>query len=206
LASDVIYLHELGFAISFNPAHGISWTDEDAILYERQLDNLAEYYLQQDGKIAPASMFTPNFANLHGAQTSPPKFCGTGTHMVTYDVDGSAYPCHMFAPIVMGQNRSDEIKRIDFTAPENLVDPKCVACPLFPMCPTCYGFNYKYRNHVAIRDLDYCKMYKRQVGAACRFQIDRLARKGIASTRNGMMEAKCLVHAYDVLRELMSAR
>ena len=33
------------------------------------------------------------------------KYCGTGTHMGIYDVDGALYPCHLFTPLVLSRAR-----------------------------------------------------------------------------------------------------
>ncbi|TWH48792.1 radical SAM protein with 4Fe4S-binding SPASM domain [Sporomusa sp. KB1] len=199
LAEDVIYLQELGFEASFNPAVGIDWTEQDADIYEQQLDLLAKYYMDQDGSVTPAHAFTLDFAPLLPENYKPHKYCGTGTNMVTYDVDSNAYPCHMFTPIVLGENRSEDIKRFDFYAPEGLIDDMCRECPLIMMCPTCYGLNYKFRNDIALRDPATCRMFKRQILVAHRYQLDLLTRNGIPTSSEDLSKAKVLINANDIL-------
>jgi radical SAM protein with 4Fe4S-binding SPASM domain len=201
LASDVIYLHKSGFGVSFNPANGVLWNDEDAKIFEIQLDILADYYLNHP-KVLPATAFSQNFTVLLDNTRAPiKKYCGTGTYMVTYDVDGTPYPCHMFTPIVLGENRTEDLKRFDFFS-ENLVDSRCELCPFLRICPTCYGFNYKFRNNIILRDMGCCRMFKSQIAATCRFQLNRLAQKGLPSYREDLLETKALLYINDLLHEL----
>ena len=204
LASDVLYLHKAGFLVHFNPANGIDWNEEDASVYAVQMDILAGFYLEHP-EIEPAGAFTPALTALLERNPPPRKYCGTGNYMVTYDVDGTPYPCHLFTPIVMGDNRSEDLKRFDFSGSEDIVDPECEQCPVLRLCPTCYGFNYKYRGHIALRDKGYCKMFKLQLGAASRFQLDRLMKKGGPHSRDEMLEAKSLVYVGDIFQSSAAA-
>jgi radical SAM protein with 4Fe4S-binding SPASM domain len=200
LAADVLYLQQTGFLVHFNPAYGIVWSDDDATIYESQLNCLAEHYLEQNGKLVPVERLLLDFSSLLHTGI-PAKFCGVGTHMITYDVDGTAYPCHMFSPIVIGHNCSADLKSLNFHAQESLIDPECVACPLIHICPTCYGFNYKDRGNIALRDHDHCRMFKRQAKAACRYQIERMFKKGTLASREEIARAKTLLYAHDTIQK-----
>lgn len=200
LANDVVLLHQIGFTISFNPANGIYWNEDDADIYENQLNLLADYYIEHPD-IEPALAFMLPFSPLLQNNAEPQKYCGTGNYMVTYDVDGTAYPCHMFTPIVTGDNRSEDLKRFDFFGKNDLVDPRCADCAFLQMCPTCYGMNYKYRSHIALRDINYCKMFKRQIKAVCRYKINSMAIKGVPTSRKSMLEAKALLFTNDVFQD-----
>ena len=202
LAKDVIYLQNLGLELMFYPAVGIDWTEKDADEYEKQLRLLSEYYLDNVGTYKPTSSFTLDFKMLLEKNEIIPKFCGTGTYMVTYDVDGTAYPCHMFTPIVLGENRSDDLKKYDFDIEEILIDPDCKDCLLINICPTCYGFNYKFRNDIALRDTSTCRMFKRQVLVAHEFQVKQLIKSDIDNSLEKITQAKALVCASDLLQKL----
>ena len=201
LAHDVLYLQNLGLVVNFYPAVGIDWTDADADLYEQQLRILAEHYLKQKMP-QMVSLFALDFDVLLEKTKHIQKFCGTGTYMVTYDVDGTAYPCHMFTPVVLGENCSEDLKKYNFYTEDDLVDQNCKACPLLRICPTCYGFNYKYRKAIAARDSGTCKMFKRQVLAAHYFQVELLMKEGLPDEAEGLRQAKILVNAADLMQSM----
>lgn len=205
LATDVIFLQNLGFSVHFNPAYGIVWTNDDALIYESQLNCLADHYLQKNDNVATVNNLNLDFSSLL-CKGPPAKFCGSGTHMITYDVDGNTYPCHMFSPIVLGHDCTVHLKRFDFHASDSLIDPKCATCPLIYICPTCYGFNFKDRGNIALRDHDYCGMFKRQAKAACRYQLNLLLKKGKPESKEELTQAKMLLHAHDTIKDIIGVQ
>ena len=97
--------------------------------------------------------------------------------MAKYDIDGKKYGCHMFTPIVLGKIPllSDAV---EWDSPESTADDYCKNCVLRNFCPTCPGFNYKYRGHIAIRDKRWCPVILAEAITACEFQVELIAANG----------------------------
>lgn len=176
LAEGIIYLLEKGHVIAPNLAQGEDWKDGDEIIYKRELEKLADWHLAHPD-VEPMNIFNqPFFALLEPHCSRPPKKnCGTGTTMTTYDVDGTAYPCHLFVPITHGRkNALEAIGKIDFYDDESLIDESCRECGMLRVCKTCYGFDFKDRNSVKKRDKRACKMKLAEAQVISDFQINWL--------------------------------
>lgn len=104
LADGLISLLEAGHVIAPNLAQGEDWQDGDELIYKQELEKLADWHLVHPD-VEPMNFFSqPFFALLEPhCSGTPVKNCGTGTTMATYDVDGVAYPCHLFVPITHGK-------------------------------------------------------------------------------------------------------
>ena len=85
--------------------------------------------------------------------------------MATYDIDGKKYGCHMFTPIVLG-HKALLSGGVDWEALESVADEYCKNCVLRSFCPTCTGFNYKSRGHIAVRDKSWCPIVLAEAIAA----------------------------------------
>lgn len=171
LAAGVIYLHSLGFEINNNFAYGIDWTDTENLgILQTELEKLIEFYLSHP-EIEPCSLLDMKIEyQSHLAK----KWCGVGTHMVVFDVDGEDYPCHAFLPMSIGSEKASLAKNIDFTVNGNLVIDKCQGCLLHSICPTCYGSNYSKYGNVALRDDDLCKLTKIRALACSKLQAKKI--------------------------------
>ena len=42
----------------------------------------------------------------------------------------------------------------------NTMDPRCADCPIYNVCPTCYGHNYAATGDISKRDADLCRFTK----------------------------------------------
>ena len=174
LYDGVVFIHKKGFRVSCNLAFGIDWSNPQNLLYlEKELNKLIEYYLNNPN-IEPCSILGINFDQLgyqNDSQTIR-KWCGTGTHMHTYDVDGKCYPCQFFMPISAGKERARELGTISFDEqiPIQKLDKKCQACAIANACPTCYGSNYVSNNNIYIKDDNYCKLTKLTLRARSYFR------------------------------------
>lgn len=176
LAKGIIYLHKKGVPVSANCGYGMPWNNETFKIFQRELIKLAKYYLQHP-EVTPISIFDKKFFSL-GKEREHRKFCGTGTAMATYDVDGTLYPCHLFTPIVLGKNEAAEMqKRYDFNAESVYFDERCNGCCLENVCPTCYGFNYKMTGSISKRDPVMCELYRIQFDVAAWFHTELLKLK-----------------------------
>jgi len=195
LAEGIIYLQERGFKVGASLGQGMPWNDGSIAEFGRQLRQLAEYYLEHE-QVPPVSLLDLPIRHLRFSPgLAPRKYCGTGTHMATYDVDGKAYPCHLFTPLVLGPARSGELPAIDFREDTSVADPRCHDCILQRLCPTCYGFNYKLAGHVALRDQILCRLFKVQASANCWFQTQKLRHKrrvGVLSAEDARTAKACL--------------
>lgn len=176
LSRDLISLLERGHVVSPNLAVGEEWQPGDEAIYKRELEKLAQWHLDHPD-VEPMRLFMQHYIALLEPYclTTPQKNCGTGTTMTTYDVDGTAYPCHMFVPITHGrETAAEELARIDFRDDAAFQDPTCADCPLLRICKTCYGFNYKDRGSVNRRDKRVCRMMLCEAQVVSAFQIHYL--------------------------------
>lgn len=176
LAEGIIYLLEKGYIVAPNLAQGEDWQQGDEIIYKKELEKLADWYLAHP-EISPVGLFNqPFFALLEPHCLCPPqKNCGTGTTMVAYDVDGKSYPCHLFVPITHGRdNVIEEIAKIDFYDDASLIDDSCKKCGMLRICKTCYGFDFKDRGSVKKRDKRACRMKLVEAQIVSDFQINWL--------------------------------
>ena len=198
LANGVLSLQRAGGSLDAAVAQGVDWSDDDAAIYREQLGILAREYLN-DNRLSPINLLSGGLFGIAREQQFQKKYCGTGTSMKTYDVDGNAYPCHMFSPIVCGETRALNYERsgIDDHCP--ITDPMCKGCNLLMWCPTCYGINYHYRGDLATRDHRLCSMIKAQAIASCEFQIAFYQKHYDAISDADMAQIKGAIHSYRVL-------
>ncbi len=164
-----------GDHIESSMAQGVDWNVDDAILFYEQLQKLSAFYLEHP-EYPPSNLLTRPLSSIGDRTEHQVKFCGSGTYMATYDVDGTLYGCHMFTPLVLG-NRA--LKHADFTGWNNdqaVTDPACRGCGMMNWCSTCIGFNLKDRGAVHLRDHRWCAINAAQAMAACQFQIEYFSR------------------------------
>lgn len=164
-----------GDNVESSMAQGVDWDVDDAILFHEQLQKLSAFYLEHP-EYKPSNLLTRPLSGIGNKTEHQIKFCGSGTYMATYDVDGTLYGCHMFTPLVLG-NRA--LKHADFTGWDNdqaVTDPACRRCGMMNWCPTCIGFNLKDRGAVHLHDHRWCAINAAQAMAACQFQIEYFSR------------------------------
>lgn len=201
LAEGVLDIQEKGYKVEAALAEGIDWTIDDTIIYREQLCILKDAYLKNTA-LTPFNRLS-RFVNVFDAPATEKiqeKWCGTGKHMATYDIDGQKYGCHMFTPVVLG-DRALLSDAVVWDAPESTADDYCKNCVLRGFCPTCPGFNYKYRGHIAIRDKQWCPMVLAEALTACEFQIERIAIMDKLNEQDAQ-HGKAALEAYKVLRNL----
>ena len=121
--------------------------------------------------------------------------------MATYDIDGQKYGCHMFTPLVLGKDKALLADAVEWDSSESTDDDYCKNCVLRRFCPTCAGFNYKYRGHLAIRDKRWCPMVLAEALTACEFQVERIAGMDKLNEQDAV-HGKEALNAYEVLKHL----
>lgn len=178
LADGVIFLHEKGFQVSCNLAYGIDWSDKShRTILENELYKLMRFYFDHPN-IIPCSMLNDSLVNVVNAfnQKKLIRYCGAGIGTEAYHSDGEKYPCTLFLPISIGQERSKASQAIKFyndEIPIECVEEKCRSCVIQSVCPTCYGANYAATGDIYKHDDNYCELTKIIVKARSYFQAKR---------------------------------
>lgn len=202
LAEGVLYVQRKGYRLNASLAQGVDWTQNDAKLYREQLCILKEEYLKNTS-LLPLNRLTKyvDVFNLDPSERKQIQVCGSGLNMVTYDIDGKRYGCHMFTPIVLGNEKAIGVDDVEWDKPGLMADSYCESCILRRYCPTCPGFNYKYRGNFADRDKRWCPMVLAEAVTACEFQIERIAMIESLSAEDAE-HAQTAITAYKVLNEI----
>ena len=198
-ADGIIFLHKKKIPVSANCGYGMPWTTETYNIYREELLRLAKFYLAHP-KIKPISIFESKFAYV-GKMQNHQKFCGTGTAMITYDVDGTIYPCHLFTPIVLGNTEAANLqKKYNFCSETTYFDKRCEGCCLEHICPTCYGFNYKTTGDISRRDPTMCELVKVQTEVSAWYHLELLKIKSKRKkkiSKNDLQTASGIVYYFE---------
>ncbi len=164
LAESVKFLTLFGFDVACNLAYMVDWLSEkNRDVLAEQLNKLIEWYVENP-QIKKCSMLDYKLETL--AYPMPPdgkikKYCGTGTAMVCYDLDGKAYPCQLFTPISAGQKAMPtEQANISDDCEIDRFDADCKECYYLRICPFCLGSNYLCTGDFYKPDKARCKLYK----------------------------------------------
>ena len=176
IAEGVIYAHEQGFHVSANLAYGVDWRKCSVKNYERELDKLVEYYISHPS-IPPCSLFDGNKLTAILTPEIQSRHCGAGKTFTAYDTNGNRLPCHVFADNTLKAERWAEIANQDFSDDNLYKDPDCGECPIYNICPTCFGMNFIERNHVRCRDKSMCEFIKAEKTATCRLFKHKITSK-----------------------------
>ncbi|MEA1972261.1 MAG: hypothetical protein U9N34_03075, partial [Candidatus Cloacimonadota bacterium] len=177
---------------------GINWSIEDANIFRKQLALLSQEYLK-DTFLKPINLLGRMLFGIKKDLSYQEKYCGTGTSMIAYDIDGRTYPCHMFSPVVLGCERALELKFSGIKSSRYFNDTFCDNCNLKHWCPTCYGFNYRFRNDLFVRDHHWCKMIRIQAIASCEFQLAYYDKHIDELSSQDMTQLKAALKAYHQL-------
>ncbi len=202
LAKCITSLQYKGAKVEAALAQGINWTIEDAKIFEQQLRILKEIYLENEN-IHPINLLSrPLFGISKDTSKKQKKFCGTGTSIIAYDVDGKSYPCHMFTPLVLGPQKSLEFNKAKIKDDDDFSDPFCNNCIFKNWCPTCYGFNYYSRGKIYLRDHSWCKMIKAQAVVSCEFQISYYNKHIHSISKKDISQLKAAINAYKTINNI----
>lgn len=164
LAESIKYIHSLGFLVECNLAYMIDWTSSAIVpILVDQLNLLVDYYLEHPN--APkCKMLNFQLELLSMPEENPSeyhKYCGAGTKMRCYDINGRAYPCQLFTPLSAG-NRSVKLGDIDIreSIPKSFLNSRCANCYYLRICPSCLGSNYLSTGNLYEPDEARCKLYR----------------------------------------------
>jgi len=159
LSEDIIHLHSLGFNISASFAHGVNWNIENLEnILSDEFRKLCDFYLKNPN-VEECTILNMDLIKIAKNEKNE-KWCGTGTNMVSYDINGETYPCHTFQQNTTVNSTPIKLKDFDFNVVENFSDNKCKDCIFEPSCPTCYGMNYVNNGNMFNRDKTMCNIVK----------------------------------------------
>ena len=201
LAEGVLDIQGKGYMVEAVLAQGVDWTIDDALMYREQLCTLKDAYLKNI-MLTPFNRLTRFVSTYDSSDTEKiqEKWCGTGKGMATYDIDGKKYGCHMFTPLVCG-GKALLADAVEWDSPESNADDYCKSCVLRGFCPTCPGFNYKYRGSLAERDKKWCPIVLAEAITACEFQVEHIAAIDKLDLQDAQ-HGQAALQAYKVLRHL----
>ena len=203
-AEGVISLYEKGYRIASSLAEGQTWQKEDIDIYKRELKIIGEYFLAHPDKQLehPFNFLFKEYLEPRIHDQIPQKNCGAGTTIAMYDTDGTLYPCHLFLPMVHGNNNVSEIiKDINWNNPLLLANEECQECPAIKICKTCYGYNYSQRGHISIRDKGMCQLRLVEAQVISEFQIRYFTIKREISNYE-LLILKAAVECYKQIKDL----
>lgn len=190
-----------GWEVEVALAQGEDWTREDALILTRELKKFSKAYFQ--GEIRSVfNVLQRDVFSIGDRKTKrvARKYCGTGTNMITYEIDGSTYGCHMFTPLVLGPKKALELKEYDFSSGEMQLDERCHNCVLAEFCSTCMGFNYRYRGSLEKKDMRFCIMNLAIAKCVCEFQAMLLSQKSTYYQEDAEY-AKAVISAFPILEK-----
>lgn len=174
MAESIVFLQEKGFVVTANLAYMIDWSNKGiSNILEEQLSKLIEYYLEHPN-VHRIKMLDFDIASLSYPKEKDDvfyKYCGAGTGLVCYDVDGKAYPCQLFSKFVAGDKAIplEEFKYGKKISKVSLCD-KCRDCYYQRICSSCMGSNYLSTNNCFIPDENRCILYKKMFKACAKLK------------------------------------
>lgn len=180
IKESVLHLYSLGIKeVNINPVFENVWKEDDDILFENQLIQLADAIIDQDLFYSYSCSF---YSELIGKPMDPvhdnQNWCGAGI-MLSVDAAGLFYPCTRFAkyslrtkrPYIIGDIHKgiDKNKLRGFLALDRSTQSprECMECEVASGCAWCQGENYDAADTPTIyqRSTAICKMHKAQVRA-----------------------------------------
>ncbi len=174
-AEGVIYLHKLGARVNSSCASGDDWGEDEFEEYSRQLRLLHDFYCEH-WEITPDDAFDVYFANMTLPRVNYQR-CGANRSLFLYDVDGRRYPCHMFAPVVTGDDEAQQRAESLFQTSEKERDVVCNDCDVKNICSNCRGYNYSQTGSLNKYDERLCELFKRRCEAVASLKVARFQHK-----------------------------
>lgn len=165
--------------ISANVVFEDVWKDNDDVIFEEQLKELADYIL--DNQIFAkhyCSLFDDSIGQFYSDEDLKKTSCGTGK-MIAVGPDGNLYPCLRYKDYSLNDKPEWSLGNVDdgidmekvrpfMTAISKLQsDDECINCEVASGCSYCQGFNYDDAEIPTNfhRAKYICKMHKARVRA-----------------------------------------
>ena len=172
LTDGIKFLHSEGFGhILVDLAMGVKlgWSSTHLSLLQQQLISLSEFYRSNPGLLECSLLQLDIFNVTH--RYGHDKNCGCGESLVCVDTDGIEYACHLFSPIVCGEDKSKDSLDIDFSNHELFCDKVCGECSLRLICPRCHGMSYSQFGDLTRQDSFVCQSFRIIYLQNCRHEL-----------------------------------
>lgn len=180
IKESVLHLYKLGIKeVNINCVFEDVWKDNDDVLFEEQLTELADAIIDMDlYKQHTCSFFVEFIGKPMDAKRNNQNWCGAGK-MLAVDAAGNFYPCTRFAQYSLRDKSAWIIGNIYDGIDKNKLRPfllldrttqspqKCIECEVASGCAWCQGENYDAADTHTIyqRSTAICKMHKARVRA-----------------------------------------
>lgn len=205
LKDSIISLWDIGIKnVSANVVFEDVWEENDDILMEQQLKELADYILE-NGMWEEYSVrfFDPYIGNPLTEEEISRNFCGAGK-MLAIDCDGNFFPCQRFYDFSLNNKKGVIIGNADTGIIEDKLRPfqvlslkaqspmECIKCEVASGCAWCTGCNYDMSETDTVyqRAISICKMHKANVRANKYFWDKFESITGLPSERRRLKEER----------------
>ncbi len=176
LYEGVAHLHKIGFSpVADLAAAANYWDDEDFAIFERELKKLVEFYCDNE-QYEICRMLNYDLRRVFIGKDVPFQYCGAGKNMITYDVDGSWYPCMALAPVSQGE-KAEIFKNETFKTFRFSKDNLCKDCEYVRLCRNCYAANFNQTGSIEKQTALQCKLNRLTILASAKIQFSRLMHK-----------------------------
>lgn len=180
IKESVLHLYSLGIhEVNINCVFENVWKENDDLLFENQLINLADEIIER--KLYSdyfCSFFDDSIGYPFDIKVDNNNWCGAGM-MLSVDANGYFYPCTRFAQYSLRSKKARIIGNVDDGIDKNKLRPfltldrstqspsECLTCEVASGCAWCQGENYDAAdtNTIYQRSTAICKMHKAHVRA-----------------------------------------
>lgn len=176
LSEGVKHLDKLGFHSVVDLASNENyWSMDNIETIIQQLNSLVDYYTNNDNQQI-CRMVDYDLLRIFIDKDEPFQYCGAGKNMVTYDVDGSWYPCMALAPVSKGLD-SKKFEYENFETFKFNESNICRNCELLRLCRNCYAANYNQTHNVEMQTPIQCYINRLTLLASSRIQYNRIMKQ-----------------------------
>ncbi|NEU05819.1 radical SAM peptide maturase, CXXX-repeat target family [Clostridium senegalense] len=180
LKDSIISLWDLGIEeVSANVVFEDVWDEQDPVIFEEQLKELADYIIDNGlWDKYNVRFFDPSIGFPQNSDEHEGKFCGAGK-MVAIDNEGTFYPCTRFMSFTLNNKPGlkignlikgidkNKLKAFDHLTIKTISPKKCLECEVASGCSSCSGHNYDESKYGSVfeRATGICEMHKANVKA-----------------------------------------
>jgi uncharacterized protein len=184
IAEGIAELHAMGFQrVDANVPYENIWgsrLESSLDVFAGELDKLVDFYLAHP-EYEPSRLIHLPFEKINAAKTEGefPRWCGSGSPMICYDVEGNPLPCHRFVSISTGRKYQGQLSFPVKTWDEvRQADPSpCAECLFVDACPSCMALNWMENGDVDRRTHWHCGFILLQIKASAKYKILKCSRE-----------------------------
>ena len=209
LSSGIIDIVSNGFKLSANLAYGCNWSDETLkYTFAEEMKKLVVFFIEHPEYEPPLNLLQKNLIPFGRCiytkeKIRPIKYCGAGSGMCCYDMEGNKYPCQMFMP-----SSSTKYFGKDTIALDDIIfDSDCKECTLISLCSTCIGFAFIEHGRLIKTPGEMCDYRKIEILCYSKLLFEMLKNKDDYNITRKMTETEvalakvAITHIQNVLRQ-----